>query len=128
VTEQHVARVMTPEVIDELRTQTGYNPRQRQATALRLVLIVVQGFMLGQTLRFSSLRAMFHQRFGAIRPRAFQLRFKSDRRGRVLPRRLRARGAHHRGLEQGSPRGAARGVRRCACLRRDLAARSAPRT
>jgi len=75
--ERQLARVMTPEVIDELRAETGYNPRQRRATALRLVLIVVQGFMLGQTLRFSSLRAMFHQRFGAIRARAFQLRFKS---------------------------------------------------
>jgi hypothetical protein len=75
--ERQLARVLSPEVIDELRAQTGYNPRQRRATALRLVLIVVQGFMLGQTLRFSSLRAMFHQRFGEIRPRAFQLRFKS---------------------------------------------------
>ena len=69
--------MFSPEVVDELRAETGYNPRQRRATAHRLLVVVVHGFLLGQTLGFSALRAVFSKHFGQIRPRAFQLRFKS---------------------------------------------------
>ena len=71
-----LARVFTPATVDELRAATGYNPRQRQATAYRLLAVVVQGYLLGQTLGFARLRAFFVKMFGPIRPRAFQLRFK----------------------------------------------------
>jgi hypothetical protein len=74
--EQQLERAFTPAVIDELRTRTGYNPRQRVGTALRLMLTVVEGFLLGQTLSFTSLRAIFVRRFGFIRPCPFQKRFK----------------------------------------------------
>lgn len=63
--------------IDEMRAKTGYNPRQRKATAARLLVTVVVGFLRGHTLGFEELRAIFVVRFGSIRPRAFQLRFKS---------------------------------------------------
>jgi hypothetical protein len=33
-------------VIDELRKRTGYNPRQRTGTALRVMLTVVEAFLL----------------------------------------------------------------------------------
>jgi hypothetical protein len=75
--EHQLARVLSPEVVDELRAQTGYNPRQRRATAHRLLVVVLYGYLLGQTLGFSRLRALFTRYFGTIRPRAFQLRFKS---------------------------------------------------
>ena len=71
-----LARVFTPATVDELRAATGYNPRQRQATAYRLLAVVVHGYLLGQTLGFARLRAFFVKMFGPIRPRAFQLRFK----------------------------------------------------
>ena len=64
--------------VDLLRSETGYNPRQRVATAHRLLLTCVEGCLSGQTLGFSTLRAFFVKRFGPIRPRAFQLRFKSS--------------------------------------------------
>jgi hypothetical protein len=34
--------VFTPEVVDQLRTETGYNPRQRLVTAYRLMFVVVE--------------------------------------------------------------------------------------
>jgi hypothetical protein len=74
--EQQLEKAFTPAVIDQLRTRTGYNPRQRIGTALRLMLTVVEGFLLGQTLTFTSLRAIFVRRFGFIRPCPFQKRFK----------------------------------------------------
>jgi len=74
-TEQ-LGRVFTPAVVDELRAEAGYNPRQRHATAHRLLAVVVEAFLFGQTLGFARIRAFFVRRFGSIRPRAFQLRFK----------------------------------------------------
>jgi hypothetical protein len=74
--EQALEKAFTPDVIDELRARTGYNPRQRVGTALRLMLTVVEAFLLGQTLTFTSLRAIFMRRFGFIRPCPFQKRFK----------------------------------------------------
>ncbi len=76
-TERQLAAVFSPTVVDRLRAETGYNPRQRKATALCVLLIVVQAYLLGQAMSFARLRALFIARFGAIRPRAFQLRFKS---------------------------------------------------
>jgi hypothetical protein len=69
--------MFTERNVDRLRQQTGYNPRKRVATAFRLLLVVVESFLSGQTLGFSVIRAFFVRRFGPIRPRAFQLRFKS---------------------------------------------------
>lgn len=63
-------------VVDELREQTGYNPRQRSITAQRLMLVVVEAFLIGQTLGFTALRAIFVRRFGFVRPCPFQKRFK----------------------------------------------------
>jgi hypothetical protein len=74
--EHALQRAFTPAVIDELRASTGYNPRQRVGTAVRLMLTVVEGFLLGQTLSFASLRAIFVRRFGFIRSCPFQKRFK----------------------------------------------------
>jgi hypothetical protein len=74
--EQELLRTFTPAVVDELRERTGYNPRQRVGTALRLMLTVVEGFLLGQTLSFQALRAIFVRRFGIVRPCPFQKRFK----------------------------------------------------
>jgi hypothetical protein len=71
-------RTFTPAVVDDLRARTGYNPRQRQGTAFRLMLTVVEGFLAGQTLTFASLRAMFVRRFGFIRSCPFQKRFKQE--------------------------------------------------
>jgi len=73
---QQLEEAFTPAVIDKLRARTGYNPRQRIGTALRLVLTVVEAFLLGQTLTFTSLRAIFVRRFGFIRSCPFQKRFK----------------------------------------------------
>jgi hypothetical protein len=75
--ERKLADVFSSKVVDRLRAETGYNPRQRKATALCLLLIVVQAFLMGQALSFARLRALFIARFGDIRSRAFQLRFKS---------------------------------------------------
>jgi len=66
----------TARVVDELREQTGYNPRQRSVTAQRLMLVVVEAFLLGQTLGFTAIRAIFVRRFGFVRPCPFQKRFK----------------------------------------------------
>jgi len=74
--ERQLQRAFTPEVVDKLRAETGYNPRQRVGTALRLMLTVVEAFLLGQTLSFASLRAIFVRRFGFVRPCPFQKRFK----------------------------------------------------
>lgn len=74
--QEQVRRTFTPAVVDELRERTGYNPRQRHATAFRLMLTVVEGFLCGQTLSFTSLRAIFVRRFGFMRPCPFQKRFK----------------------------------------------------
>ncbi len=69
-------RTFTAAVVDELREQTGYNPRQRLITAQRLMLVVVEAFLLGQTLGFTAIRAIFLRRFGFVRPCPFQKRFK----------------------------------------------------
>ena len=74
--ERVLQRTFTPAVVDELRRQTGYNPRQRLATAHRLMLTVVEAFLVGQTLGFASLRAIFVRRFGFVRSCPFQKRFK----------------------------------------------------
>jgi hypothetical protein len=66
----------TAAVVDELRAQTGYNPRQRLVTAQRLMLVVVEAFLMGQTLGFTAIRAIFLRRFGFVRPCPFQKRFK----------------------------------------------------
>jgi hypothetical protein len=71
-------RTFTPAAINDLRTRTGYNPRQRQGTAFRLILTVVEGFLAGQTLTFASLRAIFVRRFGFMRSWPFQKRFKQE--------------------------------------------------
>lgn len=74
--EREIQRAFTPAMIDELRRSTGYNPRQRIATAYRVVLTVVEAFLLGETLSFASLRAIFVRRFGFVRSCPFQKRFK----------------------------------------------------
>jgi hypothetical protein len=76
--EAELLSAFTPAVVDELRARTGYNPRQRHGTALRLMVTVVEAFLLGQTLSFASLRAVFMRRFGAIRSCPFQKRFKQE--------------------------------------------------
>ncbi len=42
--EQALHRAFTPAVIEKLREQTGYNPRQRVGTAFRLMITVVEAF------------------------------------------------------------------------------------
>lgn len=74
---ERLGRLFSPAVVDELRERTGYNPRQRKATAYRLLLVCVEACLSGYTLGFATLRGFFAKRFGSIRPRAFQLRFKS---------------------------------------------------
>lgn len=72
-------RLFTPEVVDQLRAEAGYNPRQRLVTAYRLMLVVVEAFLLGGSagiLSFSSMRALFIKRFGFVQRCPFQLRFK----------------------------------------------------
>jgi hypothetical protein len=76
--EAVLKQVLSPEVVNELRQETGYNPRQRKATAFRVLLVVIEGFWLGQTLSFSSLRALFIRRFGSIGSSPFQNRFKQE--------------------------------------------------
>jgi hypothetical protein len=53
--KRQLQQIFTPEVVDELRAETGYNPRQRVATAFRLMLTVVEACLLGQTLSFAAL-------------------------------------------------------------------------
>jgi len=43
---EQLREVFTPTVVDELRAAAGYNPRQRMITARRLMLVVVEGFLL----------------------------------------------------------------------------------
>lgn len=74
--EAALQSTFTAEVVDELRGQTGYNPRQRLITAQRLLLVVVEAFLIGQTLGFTAIRAIFVRRFGFIRPCPLQRRFK----------------------------------------------------
>ena len=74
--EAALRSTFTATVIDELREQTGYNPRQRLVTAQRLMLVVVEAFLLGQTLGFTAIRAIFLRRFGFVQPCPFQKRFK----------------------------------------------------
>ena len=75
--EAALREVFSKRGVDRLRRETGYNPRRRKATGHRLLVIVVSACVLGYALRFSALRALFEKRFGRIRSRAFQLRFKS---------------------------------------------------
>ena len=70
--EEALRRTFTTEVVDELREQTGYNPRQRSITAQRLMLVVVEAFLMGQTLGFSAIRAIFVRRFGFVRHARFR--------------------------------------------------------
>ena len=76
--EDALQRVFTTAAVDELREQTGYNPRQRMITAQRLLLVVVEAFLVGQTLGFAALRAIFVRRFGFVQPCPFQNRFKQS--------------------------------------------------
>lgn len=76
--ESALRRTFTATVVDELREQTGYNPRQRLITAQRLMLVVAEAFLMGQTLGFTAIRAIFMRRFGFIRPCPFQKRFKQS--------------------------------------------------
>jgi Transposase DDE domain len=106
--ERVLQRTFTPAVVDELRARTGYNPRQRVGTALRLMLTVVEGFLVGQTLSFVSLRAIFVRRFGFMRPCPFQKRFKQASAGpffRAALEHLVASVATSAGLDLGGPLG-----------------------
>ena len=76
--QEQIHKTFTPAVVDELRASTGYNPRQRQGTALRVMLTLVEGFLVGQTLSFASLRAIFIKRFGFIHSCPFQRRFTQE--------------------------------------------------
>jgi hypothetical protein len=76
---QQLGRVFTPEVVDQLRLESGYNPRQRLVTAYQLMFVVVEAFMMGGSggvLSFAMMRGLFVKRFGFVRPCPFQLRFK----------------------------------------------------
>jgi hypothetical protein len=106
--ERQLRQIFTPTVVDQLREQTGYNPRQRLGTALRVMLTVVEGFLAGQTLSFTSLRAIFVRRFGFIRPCPFQKRFKQASAGaffRAALERLVASVANAAGLDLTGPLG-----------------------
>jgi hypothetical protein len=74
--ERELHRCLSSQVVDEIRETTGYNPRQRLATAHRLLLVVIEVFLLGETLSFAAIRAAFIKRFGFIRPCPLQKRFK----------------------------------------------------
>lgn len=63
---RQIERVFSVDVVGQLRAEAGYNPRQRLVTAHRLMLIVVEAFLLGGsggTLSFSGMRALFIRRF-----------------------------------------------------------------
>ncbi|MEO8902184.1 MAG: hypothetical protein ABI488_09905, partial [Polyangiaceae bacterium] len=64
--EEALRRTFTSTVVDVLREQTGYSPRQRLITAQRLMLVLVEAFLMGQTLGFTAIRAIFVRRFGAF--------------------------------------------------------------
>lgn len=105
---RQLRRAFTPEVIDQLRVETGYNPRQRVGTAFRLMLTVVEAFLVGQTLSFTSLRAIFVRRFGFVRPCPFQKRFKQASAAaffRAALEKLVSSVASAAGLELGGPLG-----------------------
>ena len=111
---EQLRRTFTADVVDELRGETGYNPRQRQATAFRLMLTVVEGFLAGQTLSFASLRAIFVRRFGFVRPCPFQKRFKQASAAaffRAALERLVASVVSAAGLELSGPLGRFEDVR-----------------
>ena len=79
VEAQDRVKDLSPEkVVDQLRRDTGFNPRKRIATAQRLLLVVVEAFLSWKTLGFNVIRAFFIRRYGQIRARACQLRFKSS--------------------------------------------------
>lgn len=106
--ERQLRRAFTPEVIDQLRAETGYNPRQRVGTAFRLMLTVIEAFLVGQTLSFTSLRAIFVRRFGFVRPCPFQKRFKQASAAaffRAALEKLVASVASAAGLELSGPLG-----------------------
>jgi hypothetical protein len=112
--QEQLRRTFTPAVVDELRGRTGYNPRQRQATAFRLMLTVVEGFLAGHTLSFASLRAIFARRFGFVRPCPFQKRFKQQAAAaffRAALEHLIASVASAAGLELSGPLGRFEDVR-----------------
>jgi hypothetical protein len=73
-----VKDMFSEKVVDQLRRDTGFNPRKRIATAQRLLVVVVEALLAGKTLGFNAIRAFFIRRYGQIRARAFQLRFKSS--------------------------------------------------
>ena len=64
-------------VVRSTHVQAGSRP-QRIATAHRILLTVVEAFLVGQTLSFASLRAIFVRRFGFVRSCPFQKRFKQE--------------------------------------------------
>ena len=112
--QEQLRRTFTSDVVDELRGETGYNPRQRRATAFRLMLTVVEGFLVGQTLSFTSLRAIFVRRFGFVRPCPFQKRFKQASAAaffRAALERLVASVVSAAGLELSGPLGRFEDVR-----------------
>ena len=104
--EQQWLRTFSTAVVDGLRTTTSYHPRQRVGTALRVMLTVVEAFLVGQTLWFTSLRAIFIRRFGFIRPCPSQKRFKQASAGacfRAALEHLVASMADAAGRELGGP-------------------------
>jgi len=76
---EKLERFFTPESVDQLRVDAEYNPRQRVSTAYRLMLVVVEAFMMGGSggvFGFAAMRALFIKRFGFVQKCPFQLRFK----------------------------------------------------
>ncbi len=62
--------VFSEGVVDELRLETGYNPRQRRATAYRLLLCCVEACLFGKTLGFAAIQAFFVKRLRNMSQRA----------------------------------------------------------
>ena len=75
--EELFSGLVSRSMVDQWRRRTGYNPRQRKVTAQRLLLVVLEGFIMGQTMGFATLRALFVARFGAVSSCGFQNRFRS---------------------------------------------------
>lgn len=76
---EQLERLFTPTIVDQLRADSGYNPRQRLITAYRLMFVMVEAFMMGGSggiLSFAMMRGLFIKRFGFVQSCAFQLRFK----------------------------------------------------
>ena len=67
--ERQLRRAFTPEVIDQLRAETGYNPRQRVGTAFRLMLTVVEAFLVG-TIGFDRIHTVNARTLEGIVPEA----------------------------------------------------------